>query len=83
MSASQESPKRGLLERGVNWDEQFNRRLGIIATVAAGGLAFAGLPVAATCAAIFAGGNFATAEIERRVGLTLTTRRIGKVATNH
>lgn len=83
MSISHEAPKRSLLERGVNWDEHFNRRLGVVATVAAGGLAFLGLPVAATYAAIFAGGNFAAAEVEKRAGLSLAKHRLGKVATSH
>lgn len=72
--------KGSLLERGLKWDEHFNRRLGVVAVAVAGVAAVAGAPVIATGAALFAGGGFAAAEIERRVGSSLEKRRLGKQA---
>lgn len=62
-----DTQKGNIAERLLRWDVGFQRRLGVVATGAAGLLAIAGLPVAATWTAIFAGGNFAAAEIEKRV----------------
>jgi len=80
MSNPGEHHQTGLLERGLKWDEHFNRRLGAIAAVATGGLALAGFPVAAGWVGAFAAGNLATAEVERRVGRSFEKRRLGKEA---
>lgn len=70
----------GLLERGLRWDEHFNRRLGVIATGAAVGLAAINAPVLAAYTALFAGGNFAVAELEKRLIDPLTQHRLGEKA---
>lgn len=79
-TVSYEAPKKSLLERGLKWDEHFNRRLGAVAAVVCGGLAVAGFPVAAAWTGAFAAGNFAVAEVEQRAGHSLAKRRLGTAA---
>lgn len=75
---SHEKPKGGFIERGLRWDEHFNRRLGIVATGAAGVLMVFGAPAVAGIAAMVAGGNFVAAEIDKRLVTSLDNRRTGK-----
>ena len=66
----------GFLERGLRWDITVQRRLGVVATAAAGGLAIAGAPsIAVFGTAAFAGGNFAASEIEQRMADSLGKER--------
>jgi len=76
-TASKLHEKEGsLLERGLRWDVTFQRRIGVVATVAAGGLAIAGAPsIAVFGTAAFAGGNFAASEIEQRMADSLGKER--------
>ena len=66
-TASHEKPKGSLIERGLRWDIGFNRRMGVVATAAAGGIAILGAPVVAGFAAMYAAGNFVVAEGEQRL----------------
>lgn len=72
--------KPGLIERGLRWDTSFNRRLGAASTVAAFAAAAINAPVAATYLALFAGGNFAVVEMEKRYADDITKKRIGNTA---
>lgn len=75
MSSLEKQPG-SIAERLLRWDVRFQRRLGVLATVAAGGLAAAGLPpvwVAGTAA--FAAGNFVAAEVEDRAANGLERSR--------
>lgn len=68
MSKQPSGPEAGsFVERGLRWDIGFNRKLGLAAMVAAGGAAVAGAPVVGAKIAMFAGANFAFAEIESRL----------------
>lgn len=69
--------KGGLVERGLRWDVGFNRKLGVAATVLAAGAAAISAPVVATGLALFAGGNFVAAEVEKRAADSLTKHRLG------
>lgn len=73
----------GLVERGLRWDTRFNCKLGVAATVAAFGMAAVAAPaVVVTGTALFAGGNFAAAELSKRAGDYFETRRtMGKIAS--
>lgn len=67
MKRAEESPEgQSLVERGLNWDIGFNRKLGVVALVAAGGISVAGAPFLGAKLAMFAGASFAVAEIEKR-----------------
>lgn len=66
-TVSHEKPKGGFIERGLRWDEHFNRSLGVVATGAAGVLVLFGAPAAAGIAAVVAGGNFMAAELDKRL----------------
>ncbi len=80
MSTSANNERGGLLERGLRWDVNFNRGLGMIAVGVAGIASVAGAPVVAGYAALFAGGNFAVAEVEKRAADSMTNRRLGTTA---
>ena len=77
-TVSHEKPRGGLIERSLRWDEHFNRRLGVVATGAAGVLMVFGAPAVAGFAAIVAGGNFMAAEIDKRLVTSQENRRAGK-----
>ena len=62
-----EKREEGTIERGLKWDVSFNRRLGAVSIAASFGLAVIGNPIAATKVALFAGANFAAAEISARL----------------
>lgn len=80
MTASANKQKLPLLERGLRWDIRFNRGIGIIAVGAAGVATVAGASAAAGYAALFAGGNFLAAEVEKRAADGMAKRRLGKTA---
>lgn len=66
-----ENRESRLVERGLRWDVDFNRKLGAVSLAASFGLAIIGNPVAATKVALFAGANFAAAEISARFDRSL------------
>lgn len=61
---------QSLVERGLRWDVGFNRRLGVVALIAAGGVSVAGAPMVGAKLAAFAGFSFAAAEVEKRFART-------------
>lgn len=63
------------LERGLKWDAGFNRRLGAASIAASFGFAIIGNPVAAAKIALFAGANFAAAEISDRFARSFENKR--------
>lgn len=66
---------QGIIERGLRWDVGFNRRLGVVALIAAGGVAVAGAPVAGAKIAMIAGASFAGAEISNRLARSFENKR--------
>jgi hypothetical protein len=75
---AQGSERRGIIERGLRWDVGFNRRLGVVALLAAGGVTIAGAPVIGAKIAMFAGASFAGAEISNRLARSLENKRASR-----
>ena len=69
------SERQGIVERSLRWDVGFNRRLGIVALLAAGGVTIAGAPVVGAKIAMFAGASFAGAEISNRLARSFEAKR--------
>ena len=66
---------QGAIEKSLRWDVGFNRKLGVVALLAAGGAAVAGAPILGAKITMFAGASFAGAEISNRLARSFENKR--------